>query len=110
MPEPSQQALPPVPTTKILAIGSFAAPPSSDALRAIMPEEMSDTARLYLDGHLDQWYSRQDRSGVVFLLNVDSIEAAHALLESLPLGRAGLMSFDYIPLGPLKPMRFLLHP
>lgn len=110
MSEPSQQVLPSVPTTKILAIGSFAVPPSSDELRAIMPGEMSDTARLYLDGQLDQWYSRQDQSGVVFLLNVDSVEAAHALLEKLPLGRAGLMRFDYVPLGPLKPLRFLLHP
>jgi hypothetical protein len=69
---------------------------------------VSETAQLYLDGKIDQWFSRQDESGVVFLMNVVDLEEAHTLLENLPLGRAGMMTFDLIPLGPLKPLRFLL--
>lgn len=104
------QALPPVPTTRILAIGRFATPPTLETIKTLMPEEVSATARLYLDGKIEQWFSRQDESGVVFLLNVVDLEEAHNLLESLPLGQAGLMKFDLIPLGPLKPLRFLLKP
>lgn len=73
-----------------------------------MAGEMRETALLYLDGKISEWFSRQDESGVVFILNVISLDEARLLLEGLPLGKAGLMSFDLIPLGPLKPMRLLL--
>ena len=53
-------------------------------------------------------YVRQDGKGVVFLLNVTFVEEAHSLLEKLPLGQAGLMEFDLMPLGPLNPLRLLL--
>ena len=53
-------------------------------------------------------YVRQDGKGVVFLLNVTSVEEAHSLLKNLPLGQAGLMEFDLMPLGPLNPLRLLL--
>jgi HhH-GPD superfamily base excision DNA repair protein len=53
-------------------------------------------------------YGRQDRKGVVFLLNVTSVEEAHSLLEKLRLGQTGLMEFDLMPLGPLNPLRLLL--
>ena len=41
---------------------------------------------------------------MVFLMNVSSVEEAHALLEKLPLGQAKLMEFGLIPLGPLSPV------
>jgi hypothetical protein len=53
-------------------------------------------------------YVRQDGKGVVFLLNVTSLEEAHSLLEKLRLGQTGLMEFDLMPLGPLNPLRLLL--
>jgi hypothetical protein len=74
-----------------------------------MQKEVRDTVRLYLSGKLDQWFVRRDQSGVVFLLNVTSVEEAHALLEKLPLGEAKLMEFDLIPLGPLSPLGLLLQ-
>src|SRR3974377_2428240 len=55
-----------------------------------------------------QWYVRQDNKGVVFLLNLDSIDKAHEMLEQLPLGQAHLMTFELIPLGPLSPLHVLL--
>jgi hypothetical protein len=97
-----------VPTTKILAIGRVATPLTAEQRATIMPREVPDTVRLYLDGKIDQWYVRQDGKGVVFLLNLTSVEEAHALLEKLPLGQAKLMEFDLMPLGPLNPLRVLL--
>ena len=35
-------------------------------------------------------------------------DEAKALLDKLPLGQAGLMEFQFIPLGPLSPLRALL--
>lgn len=97
----------PTPTTKILAIGT--ANPGIDMKQVfeLLPEEVRDTANLYLEGKIDQWYSQQNGKGVVFILNMTDVAAAHEMLEQLPLGRAHLMSFELIPLGPLAPLRFL---
>jgi hypothetical protein len=65
-------------------------------------------ASVYLAGKLDQWFVKQDRTGVVFILNVTDRDEAKAMLEQLPLGRAGLMTFQLIPLGPLSPLGLLL--
>jgi pimeloyl-ACP methyl ester carboxylesterase len=37
-------------------------------------------------------------------------QAAHAVLEELPLGKAHLMTFQLTPIGPLNPLRQLLVP
>src|SRR5262250_207 len=95
------------PTTKILAIGTINPGVERDKVFAMLPEEIRDTANLYLDGKIDQWYSQQNGNGVVFILNVADLAAAHEMLEKLPLGQAHLMSFELIPLGPLAPLRRL---
>ena len=99
-----------VPTTKILAIGSWTEKATTQAWRPLVPQEMRQTANLYLAGKIDQWYAKPDQSGVVFIMNVTSVAEAHGLLEKLPLGVAGLMQFQLIPLGPLSPLRTLLGP
>jgi hypothetical protein len=107
---PAQAPPPPptVPTTHILAIGHLTAAATPETRAGIMPSEVRDTVRLYLAGKIDQWYVRQDTPGVVFLMNVTSTAEAHDLLEKLPLGKAHLMEFELIPLGPLSPLNILL--
>ena len=97
-----------VPTTRILAIGTLTAKANAETLKPVLPTEVRQTVQLYLDGKLDQWFVKQDQTGVVFVLNVTSTAEAHALLENLPLGQAGLMEFQLIALGPLKPLGVLL--
>jgi len=106
----AQTAPPPTPTTRILAIGTLNPGVDLAAARAILPTEVRETARLYLDGKIDQWYSLQEKRGVAFILNITDVAAAHEMLEKLPLGQAHLMSFELIPLGPLNPLRQLLGP
>lgn len=106
----AQSANPPTPTTKILAIGTLNPGVDPAAALAILPTEIRETAKLYLDGKIDQWYSLQERRGVVFVLNMTDTAAAHEMLEKLPLGQAHLMSFELIQLGPLNPLRQLLRP
>jgi hypothetical protein len=96
------------PTTRVLAIGHLTDAATTDKLTPVMQQEVSDTVRLYLAGKLDQWFSRRDQRGVVFLLNVGSVDEARALLEALPLGKAKLMTFELIPLGPLAPLGLLV--
>ncbi len=105
---PAARAQTPVPTTHVLAIGHFTRPLTYQEANSILPHEVPDTLRLILDGKIDQGWVRQDHNGVVFLMNVTTIEEAHALLERLPLGQAKLMEFDLVPVGPLGPLRILL--
>jgi hypothetical protein len=98
-----------VPTTKILAIGSVTAKGTPEAIGGVLPFEVRATVRNYLAGHIDQWFFQTEGYGVVFIMNVQTREAAHALLEKLPLGVAGMMEFELIALGPLKPLAMLLQ-
>ncbi len=101
--------LAPVPTTKILAIGNTPVPLTPEQRASILPREVPETVQLYLAGKIDQWWFRQDGKGIVFLMNVTSVDEARDLLEKLPLGKAKLMEFEYMPLGPLAPLRLLMN-
>jgi len=76
----------------------------------VMPDEVRDTVKLYLDGKIQQWYSRADGMGVVFILNCTTLEEAKTLMGSLPLAKNNLVNLEFTALGPLKPLRLLLAP
>ena len=101
-------APPATPITKILAIGTFAPGTDMQLVQRTLAAEVRATAELYLEGKIDQWYSLENRPGVVFILNVTDIAATQAMLEALPLGKAHLMTFEFYPIGPLNPLRQLL--
>jgi hypothetical protein len=106
----AQPAGPQTPTTKILAVGTIVPGADLTKARAILPTEVRATAQLYLDGKIDQWFSQENKQGVVFILNMTDVKAAHEMLEALPLGQAHLMTFELTPIGPLNPLRQLLAP
>jgi hypothetical protein len=106
--ETPKRPFPVLPTMKILALGRFVATPTPEQLKTIFPKEVPDTFRLYLAGKIEQMWARQDQKGPVFLLNLTSVQEAHALLEALPLGQAKLMEFEYIEITPLTPLHMLL--
>jgi len=97
-----------VPTTKILAIGNVTAKGTPDAIGAVLPFEVRATVRLHLAGKLEQWFFQNEAYGVVFIMNCTTAVEAHELLEKLPLGVAGMMEFELIPLGPMKPLAMLI--
>jgi hypothetical protein len=75
----------------------------------IMPAEIRATVNLYFDGKIRQWYSRGDGRGVVVLVAAQTADEARALVESLPLAKEHLMDYEYIPVGPLMPLRALMR-
>ena len=99
---------PPMPVTSVLA--TLTVKPGIDraALAPVMPDEVRDTVKLYLDGKIQQWFARGDGRGVVFLLNAKSIEDAQAITDTLPLVKAHLATFEFMTLGPLTPLRYLM--
>lgn len=97
-----------VAATRVLAVGSLTAKAKPGALGAVLDQEVRATLELYLSGKIDTWYEKTDHSGVVFILNLTTMAEAHAMLERLPLGQAGLMTFELTPIGPLQPLGLLL--
>ena len=106
----AQQPPPPAAATQVLATLTVKTDADRPAIMKVMPQEVRDTVKLYLDGKIQQWYSRTDGRGVVFILNVTSVADAKALTDTLPLVKANLVTFDYMPLAPLAPLRLLLQP
>jgi muconolactone delta-isomerase len=92
---------------KVMAIGTLK-PLSPEQQQTYMPSEVPATLQLYLDGKMEQFWLQDERAGVIFLMNVDSVDEADTLLKSLPLGRANLLSFELLPIGPLLPLRLLM--
>ena len=79
-----------------------------EQVMAIMPAEIRATVQLYLDGKIREWYSREDGRGEVFLLNTRDVAEAESIMESLPLAKEGMLDHEYIPVGPLMPLRLLM--
>jgi hypothetical protein len=79
-----------------------------EQVMGIMPTEVRHTALLYLSGKIREWYSRADGRGAIFLLDAKDVDEASAIMEDLPLAREDLIDHEYIPVGPLLPLRLLL--
>lgn len=79
-----------------------------EQVMAIMPAEIRATVQLYLDGKIRDWHSREDGRGAVFLLNAKDVAEASSIMEVLPLAQENLMDHEYIPVGPLMPLRLLI--
>ena len=96
--------------TSVLAILTVREGVQREAIMKVMQAEIRATVQLYLDGRIQQWYSKTDWRGVVFVLDSKSVEEAKGVLERLPLIQENLASFEYIGLAPLGPLRLLMNP
>jgi len=98
-------------TTEVLVIQTAkqgVTPEQIQQIVAIMPAEIRATVKLYFDGKIRQWYSRGDGKGVIFLIDANAVDEARSLMETLPLAKTNLMDHEYIPVGPLMPLRALM--
>jgi hypothetical protein len=95
---------------RVFALGSFVKPVTDEQRIQIMSKEVPDTLKLYLDGKIDQFWFREDKPGVIFLMNAASVDEAKSTIEALPLVTNGYLAYDYIPVGPLKPLGLLIQP
>jgi len=94
-------------TTDVIVIETPKQGVTPRQVMAVIPEEIKATVKLYLDGKIRQWYSRGDGKGVVFVVDAKTEEEARAIMETLPLAKEHLMDHQYIPVGPLMPLRAL---
>jgi len=94
-------------TIEVLVIQTAKQGVTPQQIMALIPEEIRATVKLYLDGKIRQWYSRGDGKGVAFLVDAKTEDEARAIMETLPLAKEHLMDHQYIPVGPLMPLRAL---
>jgi hypothetical protein len=97
-------------TTEVLVIQVPKQGVTAQQILAVIPAEIRAAVKLYLDGKIRQWYSRGDGKGVIFLVDAKTEDEARAMMETLPLAKEQLMDHEYIPVGPLMPLRALLGP
>ena len=97
-------------TTEVLVIQTPKQGVTAQQIMAVIPSEIRATVKLYLDGKIRQWYSRGDGKGVVVMVDAKTEDEARAMMETLPLAKEQLMDHEYIPVGPLMPLRALLGP
>jgi hypothetical protein len=95
-------------TTGVLALLTAKPGVTREQVVAVMPAEIRATVQIYLDGKIREWYSRADGRGGVFLLNARDVAEAKSIMESLPLAKEHLLDHEYIPVGPLLPLRLLM--
>jgi hypothetical protein len=95
-------------TTAVLVIETPKPGVTPQQIMAVISEEIRATVKLYLDGKVRQWYSRGDGKGVIFPLDAKTEDEARALMETLPLTQEHLLDHEYIPVGPLMPLRALI--
>ena len=94
-------------TTEVIVIETPKQGVTPQQIMAVMPEEIKATVKLYLDGKIRQWYSRSDGRGVVFVVDAKSEDEARTIVETLPLSKEHLIDHQYVPVGPLMPLRAL---
>ncbi|HEX7159486.1 MAG TPA: hypothetical protein VF214_10750 [Edaphobacter sp.] len=97
-------------TTEVLVILTPRQGVTPQQIMAVIPSEVRATVELYLDGKIREWYSRGDGRGVFFMVNAKTEDEARAIMETLPLAKEQLMDYQYIPVGPLMPLRALIGP
>ena len=100
----------PAPVTEVMAMTSVKPGVALSDVMKVVPEEVRGVAQLYMDGKIEQWYTRGDGKGQIFFLRAKTVDEAKAIFADLPAVKAGYVVVEYIPVGPYSPLRFLSRP
>ncbi len=100
----------PAPVTEVMAMASIKPGVAVADVMKLVPEEVRSVAQMYMDGKIEQWYTRGDGRGQIFFLRAKTVDEAKAIFADLPAVKAGYVVVEYIPVGPYSPVRFLTRP
>ncbi len=91
------QGPPSTPPTAVMALVNIKADVDRGQLLKLLPDEVRAALRLYLDRKILHWYSRGAGRGPVLILNCSTGAEAKALMDTLPLTKAGLTNHEFTP-------------
>ncbi|MBE2222875.1 MAG: superoxide dismutase [Anaerolineae bacterium] len=83
---------------KILALEQELPGATAEQFQQLGQAEAVRAWELYQQGIIRELYFRQDRAEAVLILECDDVTTAEAVLQTLPLVKAGLIRFELIPL------------
>ena len=83
---------------KILALEHELAGATLEKFQQLARAEAARAWELYQQGSLRELYFRADRREAVLVLESEDVESARQVLETLPLVKHGLITFELIPL------------
>ncbi len=92
-------------TIKIVAIDHLLPGATEAKVMALMKEEAELAWRYMKAGVIRENYLRQDGKGAMAVLECSSVAEARSIMNSFPLVKAGLIEFEFIPLGTFTPWR-----
>ena len=93
---------------KVFAIASIPPTVALADVQKHLPDEVPATLKLYLEGKIEQFWFRE-KAGPIFLMNVESVEQAKAILDALPLVAEDLMRYELLPVTTLTPLGLLMQ-
>ncbi len=85
---------------RILALEREVAGTDPEAFGRLLRDEALRVWELHQEGVIREIHFRDDRPDAVLLLECPDLDMAERALSSLPLVKAGLISFEVIPLRP----------
>jgi hypothetical protein len=85
---------------KILAIEKETPGVAEEEFRPHLKAEAARAWELYQTDVIRELYFRKDWPGAVLVLECADVEEANEVLNTLPLVKTGLITFDIIPLAP----------
>jgi len=93
---------------KVIAIAFPTEGTTFQNMTPVLPDEARRAWELLKTDVFREVYLRMDDLGAVVVLEADSIDAARDALATLPMVRAGLVSFDVVvSVGAFQPYEFL---
>jgi hypothetical protein len=85
---------------KILALEKEVKPTQPNEFHPYLLDEAKKVYELYLSGIIREFYFHETDHTAVLILECSNADEAQNVLNSLPLVKAGLITFDLIPLVP----------
>lgn len=92
---------------KIIAYDRFRPGVDMDTVEPYLKDEVANVWRLWKAGIVRENYARADQSGVVIVFECRNVDEAKRYVADFPLSRAGLLEWDYIPVGAPLPLEFV---
>ncbi len=85
---------------------AFDVPREGVTLKDLQPHLKAEAQHawgLYTAGVFRELYMRTDRPGAVIMLECEGVDEAKKIMAELPLVKADLIEFQYIPVGAFTP-------
>jgi hypothetical protein len=94
---------------KIFAYDRWKPDATLEQIIPLLKEEARQAWELYTKDIVRESYLRQDHPGALLVLECESVDEARRVLDELPMTKAGLVEYEFIPVGAFTPWQNLFE-